>query len=152
MLNSYFCLCPRGVGVGTIRLFEVMAAGRCPVIISDDWPPITGIDWDTCSVQIREADVLNLPAILGERKANALRLGANAAAIWEANFAPDTVIGASLNQLVDLQAQRTETVWAQDQKAWDTRSFFRKNGWTFEQRAARAFKRRTSKLFSRDSS
>ena len=35
--SSRSALCPRGVGAGSIRLFEAMRAGVAPIILADDW-------------------------------------------------------------------------------------------------------------------
>ncbi|WCJ59684.1 exostosin family protein [Fontisphaera persica] len=46
MGKSLFSLCPRGVGLSSIRLFESMEMGVAPVIIADDWLPCYGPKWD----------------------------------------------------------------------------------------------------------
>ncbi|HEY3673394.1 MAG TPA: exostosin family protein [Acidimicrobiia bacterium] len=51
LFRSKFVLCPRGHGTSSIRLFEALAAGRVPVIVSDDWVPPLGPDWDSISVR-----------------------------------------------------------------------------------------------------
>src|SRR5581483_4906878 len=53
--RSKFVLCPRGAGTASIRMFEALAAGRVPVVISDGWVPPAGIDWAACAVTVREA-------------------------------------------------------------------------------------------------
>ena len=37
LMRSRFVLCPRGRGTSTYRLYEVLAAGRIPATISDEW-------------------------------------------------------------------------------------------------------------------
>jgi hypothetical protein len=64
--RSKFVLCPRGNGVGSVRMFEVMRAGRVPVILSDDYVFPSGIDWSGCSVRVREKDLRKIPNVLGE--------------------------------------------------------------------------------------
>ena len=59
--RSMFVACPRGRGPGSMRLFEAMQAGRCPVILSDDWLAPPFIDWSSCSIQVPEARVRELP-------------------------------------------------------------------------------------------
>jgi len=48
MANARFSLCPRGIGAGSIRLFESMKMGRACVIISDAWQPNDGArsEWE----------------------------------------------------------------------------------------------------------
>lgn len=62
--RSKFVLCPRGLGPSTFRLYETMAAGRVPVIISDQWLPPERIPWASCSIPIPERSVNELPTIL----------------------------------------------------------------------------------------
>ncbi|MBA2269339.1 MAG: exostosin family protein [Chthoniobacterales bacterium] len=42
---SKFVLCPRGLSVSSIRLFETMKMGRVPVILSDGWVEPPGPAW-----------------------------------------------------------------------------------------------------------
>ena len=46
MLNSKFSLCPPGWAPVTFRIFESMALGRCPVILSDQFVPPPGPAWN----------------------------------------------------------------------------------------------------------
>ena len=87
--RSLFVVCPRGVGNGSMRVFEAMESGRCPVVISDDWMPPPFVDWEACSIRIAEDEVRRLPQILREREPEAAALGAQARAAWEQWFAPD---------------------------------------------------------------
>src|SRR6185312_2738070 len=42
LINAKFSLCPAGWAPVTFRIYESMAAGRCPVIIADQFVPPTG--------------------------------------------------------------------------------------------------------------
>jgi hypothetical protein len=64
MASAGFVLCPRGHGTSSIRMYEAMAAGRVPVIISDEWVPPQGVDWQACSVRWPESQVSSLPSFL----------------------------------------------------------------------------------------
>lgn len=64
LLRSKFVLCPRGAGTSSIRLFETLAAGRVPVIISDQWMPPAGPDWKDISLRVRESEVATIPYLL----------------------------------------------------------------------------------------
>jgi hypothetical protein len=87
--RSSFVVCPRGVGAASIRLFEAMQVGRCPVVISDEWLPPPSVDWSSCSVRIAEDELEELPDILRARSAEAATLGVAARAVWERFFAPE---------------------------------------------------------------
>lgn len=87
--RSKFVLCPRGAGTSSIRLFEALAAGRVPVVISDEWVPPAGIDWSTCSLRLAE----NEAATVGERleaiEASWPALAETAQRTYDTWFAPD---------------------------------------------------------------
>ena len=98
--RSAFVLCPRGYGASSIRLFEAMQVGRCPVIVSDDWLPPPFVDWSSCSIRVPEANVQEIPAILRQRHDEAAQLGREARQVWERFFAPQhqlrTILRAAL--------------------------------------------------------
>ncbi len=87
--ESAFVLCPRGLGRGSIRLFEAMQLGRAPVILSDDWIYPARVDWDACSISIPEKDLLRIPEILEWYQNRAVELGMRARQEWEKYYAPD---------------------------------------------------------------
>jgi hypothetical protein len=49
-------------------VYETLLAGRVPVIVSDAWAAPTGIDWQRCSIRVREAEVSRIPALLERRE------------------------------------------------------------------------------------
>jgi hypothetical protein len=90
--GTRFILCPRGYGTGTARLFETMKAGRVPIIISDRYVPPAGIDWDSCSITVKEGEIGRIREVV---KANLERwpsMARNARAVWEQNFAIDKLL------------------------------------------------------------
>jgi hypothetical protein len=89
--NSKFVLCPRGVGCSSLRIFEVMCMGRCPVILSDDWVPPDGPRWEACSLRARESDVAGLPRLLEQMEPRAEKMGLRARAEWERWFSEDAL-------------------------------------------------------------
>jgi hypothetical protein len=101
LARSRFVLAPCGLGVSTWRLFEAMRIGRCPVIISDNWVAREGVDWDACSIRVREADVADIPDILESRESDALRLGLQAQAEWRRCFSMEGAFGWTCRQLLD---------------------------------------------------
>ena len=58
---SKFVLCPRGLGVSSVRLFDTMRMARVPVILSDDWVEPTGPAWREFSLRIPERDFHCIP-------------------------------------------------------------------------------------------
>lgn len=84
---SYFSLCPRGAGTGSLRLFESMRLGVAPVILADDWVPPRGPDWGSCAIFVRERDLDQLEETIARRKDEAASLGANARRAFERHFA-----------------------------------------------------------------
>ncbi|HSH95300.1 MAG TPA: exostosin family protein, partial [Roseimicrobium sp.] len=85
---SAFVLCPRGVGSGSVRLFEVMQMARAPVIVSDLWVPPTGPKWDSFSIRVAEKDVGKIPSILRSRCHEAESMGRAARAAYDEWFSP----------------------------------------------------------------
>lgn len=105
--RAKFVVAPRGKGPSSLRLFEAMRAGRVPVIVSDDWLPPALVDWHSCALRIREADVGNIPAILREREADAEALGRRAREVWEANFSPRTMVHHMVASCLQLNSHNT---------------------------------------------
>lgn len=88
LASSAFALAPRGKGCGSIRLFEAMQMGRCPVILADDWKFPHRVDWNSCSIVVSEKDVARLPEILERNLPRAAELGKQARLQWETYYAP----------------------------------------------------------------
>lgn len=107
--RSLFVACPRGRGPSSIRIFEALQVGRCPVIISDDWLPPPFPDWEACSIRVRESEAGKLPALLRARESEAPELGRNARVVWERFFSPErqlaTLVRACLELRADLPAR-----------------------------------------------
>lgn len=105
--RSKYVLCPRGNGVGSIRMFEVMEAMRAPVIISDAYVPPSGVDWNRCAIFIREKDVSRIPEILREHEPEWPAMAAAARAVWESHFSPASWATSIAKRIALLQAGRT---------------------------------------------
>lgn len=110
--KSFFFLCPRGVGSSSIRLFEVMKAGRIPVIVSDDWIPVEGIPWNEFSIRVRERDISKIDSIIRSHSHSARELGRKAKQAWKDFCAPgmDSILLA--DALREIQHARTKTLEA----------------------------------------
>jgi len=79
--RSKFVLCPRGQGPSSHRIFETLAAGRVPVIISDKWVPPPRLDWERGSVRVAERDIARIPEILAATEARWPELAAGASCL-----------------------------------------------------------------------
>lgn len=100
--TSQFILTPRGVGTSSQRLFEAMEAGRCPVIISDDWIEPEGPKWEECSIRIKEKNIHQIPQILNQQLTNAINLGKNAKNAWEQYFSPQNRFNTLVNNCLSI--------------------------------------------------
>ena len=98
--RSKFVLCPRGRGTGSYRLQEVMAAGRVPVIISDDWVAPEGPDWAAATVRWSEARVAELPGHLEEIEDRYPAMSAAAAGLYDEWFAESVSFDRIIEQLL----------------------------------------------------
>ena len=90
LARSKFVVCPRGYAPSSWRLFETMKAGRVPVIVSDQWIPPEGPEWDRFSIRVREKDVASIPRILEQRESAAEAMGALARKNWESWFSRES--------------------------------------------------------------
>jgi len=74
--DSYYSLCPRGTGIGSIRLWESMAMNSWPIIIADGYKkPLEDIlRWNDFSITLKENDIDNLKQkIIEKLKTNIFR-------------------------------------------------------------------------------
>ncbi len=89
MQDSKFVLCPRGLSVSSVRLFDTMRIGRVPVILSDDWIEPIGPSWERFSIRIPEREFESIPDVLEKHEDQALAMGQLARKEWKAWFSPD---------------------------------------------------------------
>lgn len=101
--RAKFILCPRGNGVGSIRLFETMEAQRVPVIISDNYVLPEGIDWSKCSLRVKEKDIARIPEILRQNEARFDALAQAARQEWELHFDPRRLLDSMHAHLTSLR-------------------------------------------------
>ena len=107
ILDAKFSLCPRGNGAASYRLQESLALGRAPVIISDDWVPISDLDWGRFAIFVREKDISNLPAILREHEPRWKEMGDRALEIYESSFSRETFAAKALDHIAAIYRTRT---------------------------------------------
>jgi len=105
ILKSRFVLCPAGLGPTSYRLFETMEMGRVPVILSDEWLPPIGPDWESFSLRLPEDRVGELSALLIPHAARCEAMGRAARQAWEDWFAKPVCF----HRLVELCAELLAT-------------------------------------------
>lgn len=103
---SKFVLCPRGLSVSSIRLFETMRMGRAPVILSDGWVPPPGAPWDTFSIRIAERDWQRIPQILEAREHEAVQMGERARAVWVEWFSREVAFHRIVDTCLAIRERR----------------------------------------------
>ena len=103
---SKFVLCPRGLSVSSIRLFETMRMGRAPVILADDWVKPPGPMWDTFSVRIAERDCGAIPRVLEAREDEAVAMGERARAAWVEWFSREVAFHRIVESCLAIRERR----------------------------------------------
>jgi len=105
--ESSFILAPRGKGTSSIRLFESLRMGRAPVIISDDWRPPEGPDWEAFSFRVAEAEIDQIPDLLERHEHRAPEMGRRAREAWENWFSAEATFHRVTEWCLDIQASRS---------------------------------------------
>ena len=103
---SKFVLCPRGISVSSIRVFETMSMGRVPVILSDDWVPPPGPSWDKFAIRVQESDWANVPLMLEEREHEAVAMGQLARAQWDEWFSDEVAFHRVIESCLAIKLRR----------------------------------------------
>lgn len=104
--HSKFILCPRGLGASSIRLFESMKLGRVPVIISDEWVPPEGPEWNKFSLRIAEKDISEIPQILEAQEIYSAEMGVIARKQWETWFSEEVRFHRVVEWCLDINKKR----------------------------------------------
>ena len=105
--RSKFVLCPVGSGPSSFRLFETLAAGRVPVIVSDEWMAPAGPVWEECSLSIPERKVCDIPAIVASHESRFPEMARAARKAWEDWFAPDVLFHRMIESCRDIMESRS---------------------------------------------
>jgi len=119
MAASKFALCPRGCGLSSYRLFESMSLGVAPVIISDAWQPIDGLDW-SFALRVREKHIPELDRIVRTHEDEWQIRSAAGLAAYKALLAEDVVAQHVHHSLIDVLASfdsRRESIMAEVARA-----------------------------------
>lgn len=133
--KSRFVLCPRGISASSHRLYETMAMGRCPVIISDAWIRPDYVDWDDFALFCREDDIESIPDLVEQHRREWRERGQKARKAWESFFSPGNRTFWALEGIRAIQRERPADHNEHDAFAqWSSRTFYRNNGWCLDQR------------------
>jgi hypothetical protein len=136
-LDSTFCVCPHGYCSYTPRITEVMAMARVPVIIADDWIPISFEEKLPYYIKVLEKDIEHLPEILSQYRKEGEELGRNARMLWEKYCSLERRAAAAVECIAKLAAQsRGRMSYADYRERWHSRDFLKKAGWTARQQLA----------------
>ncbi|MDM3861008.1 MAG: exostosin family protein [Aphanizomenon gracile PMC644.10] len=84
--QSKYVLCPKGSAASSVRLFEMMEAGIAPVIISDDWIPPYGPNWQDFALIVPEKNIHSLYSIVKSHEDEWQIRGQQARLAWEKHF------------------------------------------------------------------
>lgn len=106
LLGSKFSLCPRGNGTGSMRLFESMALGVAPVIISDGWIFPRGPSWNSFSIVVRERDVCDLERIVVSYETSYEEMGRLARRAYEQNFSESAYFNYVVDNCLQILAEQ----------------------------------------------
>jgi hypothetical protein len=104
--TTKFILCPRGHGLGSIRLFETMKAGRVPIIISDGYVLPFGPDWAACSIIIEEGRIESIPSVVHAHLPHWEKMASAARSEWELYFSSKSLINKLAVNLESLSQSR----------------------------------------------
>lgn len=138
LLEAKFALCPRGHGPTTYRVYEAMALGRAPVIVSDEWIAPAGPDWSSFALVISEARIADLPRIVREREDDWIEMGRLARQAWHDFVLPPAGVTAMLRAVEQISLRRTRGETLDELRArWSSHRFKAQHDWAAYQRLRR---------------
>ena len=103
--HSKFCLCPRGFGTSSIRLFESMSMGISPIIISDDWIAPKGPIWNEFSIIVNERDIKDLEQIASSYEPRYIEMGKLARKAYEDYFSDSRYFNYVVDNCLELKRE-----------------------------------------------
>jgi hypothetical protein len=127
--DSAFVLCPRGLGPGSIRLYETMQLGRVPVIIADEWAAPPGIPWHDFSLRVPESRVANIPELLDRFRSDAQEMGRLAREAWERWMKPGPVLLRAWMDAIEEMISLRPAGWSEKEfhAQWNSQRFWWSN-------------------------
>ena len=145
VLNSKFSLCPAGWAPPSPRIYESMALGRCPVIISDEFVKPQGLNWEEFALFYPENCVTKIDVFLRKHEEQFQQRGQKAKENWDRFFAGDALKQYYAKSLLELIASTPQTNAEEEKKRWLSFETFWNNEWTIPQRIVN----RCNKFFKR---
>lgn len=125
--QSKFILCPRGIGPSSYRLYESLRMGIAPVIISDEFVPPLGPDWNDFSIRVKEDNLNQIEHILQEREDEYERLGKAAREAWENFFSKDKQFHYLVEAGLSIKGELNTLSYISQYKRFITSSFHLRN-------------------------
>lgn len=144
--DSKFSLCPSGWAPPSPRIYESMALGRCPVIISNDFVPPKGPKWEEFALFYPEKCITKIDSFLLQHEHRYKEMGERAKENWDKFFAGDLVRQYYANTLLDVI--RSTPAYSKEEEIQRWRSFatFWGNNWAIPQRFVNKCKQFSIKL------
>ncbi|RYZ25200.1 MAG: hypothetical protein EOO10_18900 [Chitinophagaceae bacterium] len=134
VLSTKFSLCPAGWAPPSPRIYESMALGRCPVIISDDFVRPQGPLWDEFALFYPESCVTKIDVFLRKHEAQFQQRGQKAKENWEKFFAGDLIRQYYADTLLSLIQSTPNYTKKEEIERWKSFSTKWNNHWTLTQR------------------
>ena len=100
--KSIHALCPRGHGLTSFRLYEVMARGCLPVIIADGWVPPKGLAWHSFCTFVDEKDTQQFADRLDYTADEITQRQRTLVTEYNTYLAPNVRMNYFLNQISDI--------------------------------------------------
>lgn len=139
--RSKFSLCPAGWAPPTLRLYESMAIGRCPVIIADNIVLPPGPKWEEFSlIYSGKKNISGLNAFLLKHESQYKEMGAKAKENWDRHFAGDLLKQYYADSLLSLIRSTPKYTFDSEMKRWRSFNTYWNNNWTVPQRVVNKFK------------
>ncbi len=104
--EAYFGICPRGLRKPSIRLFEMMQLGVCPVVLADGYVYPEGPRWEEFCIQVRERAAGRLWEVLADRESEAVEKGRLAREAWLQWFAEERQFNYVIDRLTAIRTRR----------------------------------------------
>ncbi len=133
--RSKFVLCPVGSGPSSFRLFETMAAGRVPVIISDAWTRPIGPAWSDFSLSVPERRIRDLPKFIASQEPRFPEMAKAARLAWEEWFSPEVLFHRMVESCKDIMEKRSSPAASRPQTMNVRYLRLRARGWKHELKA-----------------